>query len=206
MCQRVLISAVVLLVTITLTGCAEHLKRIPLERSELARLNQQATIHVAHYPPAAFWVLDADFQPVRTLSGFSDPAQRVRQQFVSSLEARLALKNIRFADKPLLTDDAAGLQDAFPEGVVLEFKTLDWQMLGLRRGTAFLSYQARARLVRPQDATVLWQGGCHSSTAFRKTLYPAQWMENDAAVLRAELDKSADECAKDLLALFFGSA
>lgn len=187
--------AVVLFLLLLTSGCATTIKMVG--REELGRLKDEGAIRVVRYFPAS---VD---RAAKELS-LGDPVLRVRDHFLSGVEAELGLKNLQVVADPVVSDDVDQLKSAFGSGLVLDFKTQLW---GINRGVVFssrLNYQARARLIRLDESKLLWEGRCLGSS-LRLPRW-AQLAADEGKVLKAKLVETGEACAQVLLDQFLGRA
>jgi len=86
-----------------------------------------------------------------------DPAPQVMSRLVRALRANLHLADIQVVAEPLQSDDVKVLKDLFKSDLVLDVRTMEW---GKFTNASTFHYLGRARLVNPNDATVLWEATC----------------------------------------------
>ena len=136
--------------------------------------------------------------------GAADPAAGVGEQLASLLTGSLGASGIANVETPPADDQLSTLRRQLGSGIVLDVRTLGWQ-IGYYRSAPrhyHLDYVARARLVRLDDASVLSQASCrHQSDdppEQRPTLDGLK--ANNGEVLKAHLRKAADDCARQLAA------
>jgi hypothetical protein len=105
----------------------------------------------------------------------------------------------------LSNDDLADLQATFVSGVVIDFWTSGWGVVGVPRTTPFAAeryqptYLVRVRLVQLRQPRVLWQSTCRSvGRDMGATWTMEELLANSADVLRAKLAAAADFCAEEL--------
>lgn len=127
--------------------------------------------------------------------GLQDPAAQVKEKLVAVLQKDFGLAGVRSVPEAPESDDAETLRRIYQDGVVLDVRTWNWGLDNYRA-----TYQARARLVRLADGTVLWQETCKTSVAGRGASAPTMdaLLANQAALLKARLREAADGCAEEL--------
>lgn len=208
--------AAVLAACAGLAACAPA--TINLGQGELAQIRQQP-IRAVRYTPAPF----VEFTPGNALLGpiggaaavlhgktlekkydLTDPAAAVEREVSAGLSRTDGLV-IRPDDSVLTKDSPKDLQAVFHHGLVLDFRTLGWQMIYYPADWVRyrVQYAARARLVRVDDGRVLWQAVCkllEKNSHHAPTL--GELEANNAALLKAHLHKLGEKCSKELLADF----
>jgi hypothetical protein len=209
-------------------GCAPRL--VGIDRDALLRLKDQPEIRVVRHPPPAFdlgnpgnTVLGSVFglsggSPVAGAQGtgeitrafgLTDPARTVEDRFTAALAFELGLSSLRPVDEIAAGDGLDDLHQAFGTGVVLDLKTIHW---GLSPDSTLwtryrLEYAARARLVRVEEATVVWQGVCDTSErAAERGATLGELTAHDAARLTEKFRDAAQACADALLGQILGSS
>ena len=102
-------------------------------------------------------------------------------------------------------DELADLQAMFLTGVVIDFWTSGWGVVGAPRTTPFAAeryqptYLVRVRLVQLGPPRVLWQDTCRSvGRDMGATWTMEALLANAAEVLKARLAEAADGCGEDL--------
>ena len=141
--------------------------------------------------------------------GLTDPARTVQDRFTAALAFELGLSSLRLAEETAAGDGLDDLHQAFGTGVVLDLKTIHW---GLSPDPTLwtryrLEYAARARLVRVEAATVVWQGVCDASEREAEggaTL--GELTADDAERLTEKFRDAAQACADELLGQILGSS
>lgn len=168
-------------------------------------------IHAVHHRAMRVFVVESTARtlflpvPVSVLEGMSlqkdhkieDPAPRVKDRLVAVLHRDFGLNNVRSVPDSPESDDAETLRSRYESGVVLDVRTWNWGLDNYRA-----SYQARARLIRVTDGTVLWQETCKSFVADRGKRAPSMdtLLANGAELLKGKLRDAADGCAEELAA------
>jgi hypothetical protein len=209
-------------------GCAPRL--VGIDRDALLQLKDQPEIRVVRHPPPAFdlgnpgnTVLGSTFglsggSPVAGAQGrgeitrafgLTDPARTVEERFTAALAFELGLSSFRPVDETAAGDGLDDLQKAFETGVVLDLKTIHWGLSpDSKLWTRYrLEYVARARLVRVEEAKVVWQGVCDASEREAEggaTL--GELTADDAERLTEKFRDAAQACADELLGQILGSS
>lgn len=62
----------------------------------------------------------------------------------------------------------------------------------------------RARLIRLDDSTILWQQACLLNSLTPEERTAGEWKANDFALVKTEAERQARYCADDLVARFLG--
>ena len=125
-----------------------------------------------------------------------DPIVAVKERFVAVASERLTLATVRMVPEAMRADGIDQLKQTFGAGIVLDFQTTDWSL----SASAGLTYRARARAVRLDDAKTIWQASCSGGP---QPL--AAWDDlkrDDAAALKAGLAEAAATCAQKLVSDF----
>jgi len=143
---------------------------------------------------------------IRMQHRLEDPLRRVRVTFLESLSRRSGMGHIRRAPERFLsTDDLTDLQATFVSGVVIDFWTSGWGVVGVTRTTPFAAeryqptYLVRVRLVQLGQPRVLWQDTCRSVGRDMGAMWTMEeLLANSAEVLRTKLAEAADTCAEEL--------
>ena len=209
-------------------GCAPRF--VGIDRDTLLRLKDQPEIRVVRHPPPAFdlgnpgnTVLGSVFglsggSPVAgpqgtgeiaRAFGLTDPARTVQDRFTASLAFELGLSSLRPVDNVVSGDGFDDLQKAFGTGVVLDLKTMRWGISpDPQFGTRYrVDYAARARLVRVEEATVVWQGACDASEReAERGATLGELTADDAERLTEKFRDAAQACADELLGQILGSS
>ncbi len=134
---------------------------------------------------------------------WKDPIEQVKQEFLSSLQAELGLKNIRSIEKPQRRELHAvkRLKRKFPEATILDFMTTTATVFAFNPyGSRYrFVYKAEARLIQPESSRAVWSVKCtYKGKAYRlETL-----ARDDGALLKTELESAAQECVEILYAAF----
>jgi hypothetical protein len=202
---------------------------IPIDREEMARLKSETEIRVVTYPPPRF-LYQAPLQPFGgtgalnpVTGGFvgrggdprnqvyaidtplADPVRQVSDIFLKGLEGHLDAARLVQTAEPFSDDDVKALVKKLGAGVVLDFKTTTWGLLsGHSVGKPYqIAYLARARFLRLDTGSVLWQGQCQYDG-----WDPGGSLDNfdtSLAVVEKKFAAAANVCAKTLLAQFLGT-
>jgi hypothetical protein len=141
--------------------------------------------------------------------GLTDPARTVEDRFTAALAFELGLSSLRAVDEIAAGDGLDDLQKVFGTGVVLDLKTVRWGISpDPQFGTRYrVDYAARARLIRVEEATVVWQGACDASEREADdgaTL--GELTADDAERLTEKFRDAAQACADELLGQILGSS
>ncbi len=136
-----------------------------------------------------------------------DPVDRVRAGMTARLTRELAPLTFTPYEESFERDDAATMAPVFGERLVMDFKTIDWSMRGEEAGPIVLSYIGRARVFRPSDNSVLWEGRCRCDEPPTATAAPlADFMSNRGVLLATRFAALADACTGQLVGQFFDRA
>jgi hypothetical protein len=192
-------------VFLTSVGCSPSL--IQINQEDRAQLKQQSEIGAVHREPAAFYA-DAGVyglvghgmsisagKEIRAKYGVEDPALAVKTNFVQALEKEISGIKVRAVDRPVAVDDLAAVKKAYAGPWVLDFKTLGW-------GSAIdgdVEFTIRARLIRNDDAKVVWQGTCKYETKSGKK----KLLTGDSpGLLKAKFQAGINPCVQQLWGQF----
>jgi len=224
--RRVRVNLLTLGILLLLSGCALSPPR-QLAAEDLARIRQEPPINVVVYQPpprfhqsTAFTAGGIMFGPVGTLVSMQqtsaagaqttrgielvDPSIRVRDQFVAGITSEFGLPQPTVRDN-VDSADIERLRAVLGPSVVLEFKTLVWQITTdsanpFRQDRFGVYIMARARLIRLGEQKILWENMCGVLPRDKATVHELQ--QNDGALLKRWLVEAADMCAKELIAKF----
>jgi hypothetical protein len=201
-------------------GCAPA--PVKISEAELARLSAEPEIRFLRHPPATIIVQTRRGDVARQLGllgpgigesldqgiksklmnelGFQDPALAVRDRVAVAFTADLGLTNVRVIDEPAAADGLDELRRRFGSGLVLDVKTLVWWLTydASALDAYRLLYAARARLVRLDGTTVLWQATCDRPLGASPTARLDDLTANGAQLLKQRTIESADWCARKL--------
>ena len=134
---------------------------------------------------------------------WEDPIEKVKQGFVSSLEADLGLTNIRSIEKSQRRDNhkIKRLQKDFPETAILDFitKSISFVPKTLSSSRYRLGYKAEVRLIQPQNSRPIWSEKCSNAGAARRL---ETFLNEDGALLKKDLENAAQVCAENLYSRF----
>jgi hypothetical protein len=215
---------------LVVAGCAPS--RIAIDKAEFSRVRAEGKIPVVtHKPePLSFlsagdnlkWNLAALAVPLggffvgrhaeslartqgealATANSLQDPAEKVRDGFLSALVAQLGFSNFVPLQEAFATDDPKRMGEKLTAAVVLDFKTVDWRVSPAGMGSRYrVFYRMRSRLFRTSDAKVLWQGDCrYDKDDSDATL--DELTADSGELLRARMEQAAEFCAMTLLAQF----
>ncbi|HEV8306592.1 MAG TPA: hypothetical protein VGW35_02905 [Methylomirabilota bacterium] len=209
------------IVLLVAAGCAPAPIRI--SDAEIARLKGEPEVRVVRYEPASLQVTTRGGDAARQLGlaglafgsaadehkarlvvkehGLQDPALSVRDRLVAGLTGEVGLTNVRIVEEPAPTDGADELRRRFGMGVILDIKTIVWWLnYNLNAWDAYrLLYVARARLVRLDGPSVVWQAICDRSVTEEPTAKLADLMADGARLLKQRTIEKTDWCARTLL-------
>jgi len=143
---------------------------------------------------------------IRVQYRLEDPLRRVRVTFLERLSRRPGVGHLRQAPERFLsTDDLIDLQGTFGSGVVIDFWTSGWGVVGVPRTTPVAAeryqpnYLVRVRVVQLSQPRVLWQGACRSVGRDKGAMWTMEeLLGNSAEILKAMLAEAADTCADEL--------
>jgi hypothetical protein len=205
-------------------GCAPTL--IPIDREEMARLQNETEIRVGTYPPPRFLyqapihafggigafnpvtggfvggIGDPGNQVYAIDSPLADPVRQVMDVFLKGLAGHLGAARLIQIGEPFPDDEVKALAKKFGAGVVLDFQTTTWGLLsGYSASRPYqIAYLARARFLRLDAGRVLWQGQCQYDGRYPEG--NLDHFDTSPAVLEKKFAAAADVCAKTLLAQF----
>lgn len=135
---------------------------------------------------------------IRVQYALEDPIARVIDRFLLGLRTELGLQNLRVVQGRFLsTDNIEELRRTFGPVIVLDFRT-GWAASAVPKLIPFTAeryrvyYAVRSRLIRLEDARVLWQSLCSSVGRDPK----ASWALEE---LRERVNEAADVCTEQLL-------
>jgi hypothetical protein len=182
-------------------GCSST--SVMLSKEDRARLNSRTEIGAVYHEPAAFYA-DAGFsgligygkslsagKEIRAKYRFDDPAPAVKTKFLQALEKEYTGMKVLPVDRPVAVDDLAAVKKAYAGPWVLDFKTLGW-------GSTIegdVEFTVRARLIRNDDAKILWQGTCKYETKSG----PRKLLTGDSpALLKGKFQAGVAPCAQQL--------
>lgn len=142
---------------------------------------------------------ESEGERIATDAGLEDPTPVVKERLVSRMARELGFANLRLhresladvrVDPDPLSRDVNPLRGLFQGGLVLEVLTLHWGV------GSWISYSARARLVRLNDSRILWRGQC----VVRIDPAPPRQrlLAERGRLLRASYTKLAEACAERL--------
>ncbi len=220
--RTMIASGGLLILALLAAGCAASTSRRPLDAEAVRLLKSDAQLPIVTERGSALVVSSAASSVVNALPiigianatadivrggnwtkayRIEDPAWSVKRLLTTRIPDELGFIEPRDVGTVLTDSTADVLRTSLGEAHAVVLQTLHWR---LAKGTGWapeiaLSYQVTARLVRVPDASVLWSGACDVRTA------PAsmdRWEESDGALLRAEHDKAAKACGRQLLRQF----
>lgn len=224
------------LVVVAAAGCATNQGVAP-NRNELARLreNPSTSVHALSHKPSPFILMSAAKVGTGALFGLiggavaansmekagqeliaacsvTDPALTVRDRIAQAMQDAYGVRpTVQIVDEEAaVTDSLPHLKQRFNSGIVLDTRTLGWQLIYYPAdwGHHFVVYAGRARLLRLDDGKVLWDGRCVQKLPdpkeSRRTV--DDYRANDGQLLRAKIAEAAEGCATALIAQLNGTA
>jgi len=147
------------------------------------------------------------------------PVKAVKDRFLAAVSQELGLTNLKTIDQPrqtrvweLMAPPIEPLKSEFGGGLVFDFYSPVWtfnrtyqppweRLFGTPRYGLVAFF--RARLIRLDDSSILWQQICGSGSKQGRTL--EEWAANDYALLHADIAQGERSCADKLVALFLGT-
>ncbi len=211
------------------SGCASTGGVAP-NRNEIARLKESTTeVHAITYAPAPFTLLSAGKvaggslfgivggavaansmqkagQELITTYNVSDPAIAVRERLAATLASEFGLQST--VDTAPASDALPELKGRFGNSVVLDTRTINWQLLYYPTDWTHhhLAYAGRARLLRLSDGKVLWLGKCTRSLpdpkGSRRTV--DDYRANNGELLKQKVQELSSACTDELIAQLAG--
>ncbi len=134
---------------------------------------------------------------------WEDPIEQVKQEFISSLQADLGLKNIRSIEKPQRRElhGVKRLKREFPKATILDFITTSVTVFPFNPfGSRYrFVYKAEARLIQPEASRVVWSAKCRYMGKARRL---ETFARDNGALLKTELESAAQECVETLYSAF----
>ena len=211
----------IVLLFIGAVSCAPQ-ATVRLQPEDLAQLGATEPVYAVHLEQAPLFIGD----PMGGVLGFvisaaiarsrgdtvaqeneiKDPVYILKESFLADLVQNHGVKNLKVLDEPQPDDNIETLRSALRRGSVLEFKTIA-SGLSHPNGWTFYyayAYYAKARLLRLTDGKVLWQSTCSSEGKTREWM--GTFTANGAKLLKAEMETTAKECARQLLDHFSGKS
>jgi len=214
-----------LLLIVFLIGCSPQI--IKIDQSTRESLKQTSQIKAIHYNPPDLLVpinqsllmgfgavggalagLQAQSQAQQMTKeyGLQNPAIRVKSTFLSSISKQLESNSLTSLEEPLKDDDLDKLRVKFQQDTVFDFMTKMWGISTVPfQGYHYVTYRARARLIRFPEGKIVWQGACDvEDKDLARMPHWTEFVENNGALLKEKLNKLADSCANELVAQFSG--
>jgi hypothetical protein len=196
-------------------------------------LKDQPEIRAFHYIPLLFLPTHTpappsptgkrSYQDVYGGTYGKDPIVTIKDRLISVVAEDVGIK-VRSIDVPLpmledstqssaygrCHDDTLGeLSQRLQKGLIMDF-TSDWSLeadVGLHITRWYLTYSARARLIRLEASHVLWQGVCayisNDPPSNRPTLSALE--EHGQALLNVKINDAAHTCVQELTRQFQGN-
>jgi len=214
-----------ILSAVLLAACAGPMT-VPLSDSARNELKSRAGIRAVHYAPPRLTITtagkvllddvtlgtvpDGDYAK---LYHVPDPAPTVETALVQALEGQAGFRKLTVVDQPLARsaqgftsgplDSIDSIKAAYGTGVVLDVGTIYWG--GMYFTTNWTRYRLgvgiQARLVRLDDAQVLWKGTCWYSTDTDGKIEPSmtELRANDGALLKKIAADTGQTCSQRLV-------
>lgn len=221
----------------TVAGCATNQGVAP-NRAELARLKEDpsTSIHALSHQPSPFVLMSAAKVGTGALFGLiggavaansmqkageeliaeygvADPALTLRDRIAQAMHDAYGVKATIHPPPDraaAATDSLPELKQRFNSGIVLDTRTLGWQLVYYPAdwGHHFVVYAGRARLLRLDDGKVLWDGRCVQRLPDPKESRRGvdDYRANGGELLRAKIGEAAEGCATALIAQLNGTA
>lgn len=198
----------VVVVLMLASGCAPQV--VTSHPGDLARALAGGQIRAFHSPGADFFIYSGTGlifalmgqQAGKKLAeehGLVDPSGRVKERFVEELSQQRGVRHVTLIQDAVPDNGREAVQRLFGDGFVLDFETKVWSLhppSGFSTDVRIL-YRGRARLVRVEDWTTLWQATCRVDGTTRAGL--SQFTADGAKLLKAELADAAQACSRELL-------
>lgn len=131
-----------------------------------------------------------------------DPAVAVKMALVQSLERDVGFRKLIVVDKPLSGGTLDDLAAAYGKGVVLTVENINWGgMYFVTNWTRYrLGLGIRARLVRPDDKKVFWEGTCWYDASRDAKLEPSmdELTANNSALFKKIYADAGQYCGRQL--------
>jgi hypothetical protein len=195
-------------------------------------LKDQPEIRAFHYKPLPFLPTHTPAPPSPTGGSYQDsyggiygkdPILTIKERLIPVVAEDVGIK-VRSIDDPLnmledstqrsaydrcYYDTLGKLHQRLGRGLMMDF-TSDWSLeadVGFHITRWYLTYSARARLIRPEESQVLWQGVCayvsNDSPSDRPTLSVLE--EHGQVLLNVKINEAADACVQELTRQFQGN-
>lgn len=207
----------ILMIFLIITGCMHPLG---LDKNTVQQLSEgQTPIHLAHQIGSPFEIHIIahhliiiggieDEKAVFDLTGedwvkqyqLIDPVIQIQNCVYEELPLKIPHAIIYQYDKPLISTDLDDLTHQFNKGLVLEFKTTEWELtqLPFSLRNVGLYYSAEARLIQlGEQPKVLGSTLCQIKLKGRWTLQELQ--ADDGTLLKEKLNLVAEQCASQFL-------
>ena len=210
MMRRLPLFAALTAATLVIAGCAAT-TQISLDPQVRQRSGEMREIRAVHYDtPAAVVARSFNLQ-------IEAPAKAVKDRFLGTVSQGPGLIKLEIIDQPrpanfsrLMAPPIDLLKRDFGRGLVFDFHAPVWALSPVYDPLWFLtarryglSMMVRARLIRLDDSTILWQQAClHVKPEGPRTL--DEWIANDYALFRTAEERQAQSCADELVGRFLG--
>jgi hypothetical protein len=202
-----------------LAGCAvEHAQTdlVSLKRADRTTLRDTgdvATVTYATPAPTYNGYVDQRSIDIRVRTGIEAPLDRVRERVVVRLVELGYPAGLKRAPVMAADDGVDAIKAAVKAPLVLDFDTRSWGLGNLRGGgeprpddLIYTHHHVRVRLVRPTDATILWQAVCGlRGYPGDEAVKLQDLLADGGAPLRQKLNVASDGCADELVGFFRGA-
>lgn len=201
------------LAAVVVAGCAAT-AQIDLASQVRTGLRDTGGIRAIHYDAPWMRVRNTSFGPEKFLP-IEAPVKQVKDRFLSTATRDLGLTNVRMIDQPrpadiyaIMAPPIGQLKREFGSGLVFDFYSplfeiwqayapFPWSPRRYLFGT-----MVRARLIRLDDSTILWQQACLLNGLTPEERTAGEWKANDFALVKTVAERQARYCADDLVARF----
>jgi hypothetical protein len=135
--------------------------------------------------------------------GLTDPSLLMRDAFLAALSLDQAHTEVLAGIRP--DDNISRIQQELgKDGLVLEFRTIIWNLLPHGGDHKRIEYWGRARLIRLNSGEVVWKETAkfigHEPEGQRPTA--EEMLADNGAVLKLKIKEAADSCAEELVRRF----
>lgn len=139
--------------------------------------------------------------------GLEDPIIDVMHRFIPSARAVLSNGIKEEATNRGQEVHLDELTKEFGSGLILDLKTVKWGIFRNPFQTFhYVGYQGRARLIRPSEKKVVWQGVCDLEEKDTDNMpHITEFEANNGALLKDNLAKLAASCADELMKQLAGN-
>ena len=136
-------------------------------------------------------------------NGIHDPVFIFKERFLKLLSKNLKLTNFGSIPDAFSDDALTELDGAFHNGLVLDFRTLNWgigDFSNFNTASTSIKYEGRVRLLAFPEAKILWQGTCPTPKMADGNM--DELLENHANRLKEKFAYLAKQCASALTRQF----